>query len=77
MTDLSKPDDAQRAPSGLRFAIKKALRGLLDWFAIQPLAIRLTVLLVAALIPATGIYSFTLLHQHATLAEEVKAMAVD
>ena len=75
--DLSKPDDTAPAPSGLWFAVKKVLRGLLDWFAIQPLAIRLTVLLVAALIPATGIYSFTLLHQQATLAEEVKAMVVD
>ncbi len=53
------------------------MRWLLDWFASQRLAIRLAVLLVAVLIPATGIYSFTLLHQQATLAAEVKAMVVD
>jgi cell division protease FtsH len=64
MADLSKPGDATPAPSGF-------------WFAIQRLAIRLAVLLVAVLIPATGIYSFTLLHQQATLAAEVKAMVVD
>lgn len=76
MADLSKPGDAAPAPSGLWFAIKKVSSWLLDWFAIQPLAIRLTVLLVAALIPATGIYSFTLLHKQAALAAEVKAMVV-
>ncbi len=76
MTDLSKPGDAAAAPSGLWFAIKKVFNWLLDWFAIQPLAIRLAVLLVAALIPATGIYSFTLLNKQATLAAEVKAMVV-
>jgi len=76
MADLSKPGDAAPAPSGLWFAIKKVSSWLLDWFAIQPLTIRLTVLLVAALIPATGIYSFTLLHKQAALAAEVKAMVV-
>jgi cell division protease FtsH len=63
MADLSKPGDTAPAPRGLWFAIKKAFSWLLDWFTIQPLAIRLTVLGVAALIPATGIYSFTLLRQ--------------
>ena len=76
MADLSKPGDASPAPGGLGFAIKKAFSWLLDWFAIQTLAVRLSVLLVAALIPATGIYSFTLLHQQAALAAEVKAMVV-
>jgi len=76
MADLSKPGDAAPASSGLWSAIKKVFSWLLDWFAIQPLAIRLTVLVVAALIPATGIYSFTLLHQQTALAEEVKAMVV-
>ena len=74
MTDLSEPGDAAPAPSGLWFAIKKLFSWLLDWFAIQRLAIKLAVLLVAALIPATGLYSFTLLRQQASLAAEVKAM---
>ena len=76
MADLSKPGDAAPTPSGPWLAIKKVVNWLLDWFAIQPLAIRLTVLVVAVLIPASGIYSFTLLRQQATLAEEVKAMVV-
>jgi cell division protease FtsH len=76
MADPSKPGDAAPIPSGLWFAIKKVFRWLLDWFAIQRLAIRLTVLAVAVLIPATGVYSFVLLHQQASLAAEVKAMVV-
>ena len=77
MAELSKPGDAAPAPSGVWVAIKKVVSWLLDWFAIQPLAIRLTVLVVAVLIPASGIYSFTLLRQQATLAEEVKIGAED
>ncbi|MBC7917690.1 MAG: AAA family ATPase [Rhodoferax sp.] len=76
MADLSKPGETAPTSSSLWLAIKKVMRWLLDWFAIQPLAIRLAVLVVAALIPATGIYSFMLLHQQAALATEVKAMVV-
>ena len=76
MADLSEPGDAPPAPSGLWFAIKKVFSRLLDWFAIQPLVIRLIVLVVAALIPATGVYSILLMQKQAALAEQVKAMAV-
>ena len=76
MADLSKPGDAAPAPSGLWSAIKKVFSRLLDWFAIQPLAVRLTLLALAALIPATALYSFTLRHKQAALAAEVKAMVV-
>jgi len=76
MADLSEPGDAPPAPSGLWFAIKKVFSRLLDWFAIQPLVIRLIVLVVAALIPATGVYSIMLMQKQAALAEQVKAMAV-
>ena len=76
MANLSKPGDAAPAPSGLWVAIKKVFNWLLDWFAIQSQAIRLTVLFVAVLIPATAIYSFTLLYKQAALATEVKAMVV-
>lgn len=68
--------DAAPAPGGLWFACKKVFSWVLAWFAIQPLAVRLTVLVAAALIPATGIYSFTLLHRQAALAAEIKAMEV-
>jgi cell division protease FtsH len=76
MADLSKPGEAAPAPSGFLFAIKKIFSRFLDWFAIQSLPIRLTVLVVAALIPTTGIYSFTLLREQAALAAEVNAMVV-
>jgi len=76
MADLSEPGDAPPAPSGLWFAIKKVFSRLLDWFAIQPLVIRLIVLVVAALIPATGVYSIMLMQKQVALAEQVKAMAV-
>jgi len=76
MADLSEPGDDPPAPSGLWFAIKKVFSRLLDWFAIQPLDIRLIVLVVAALIPATGVYSILLMQKQAALAEQVKAMAV-
>ena len=76
MADLSEPGDDPPAPSGLWFAIKKVFSRLLDWFAIQPLDIRLIVLVVAALIPATGVYSIMLMQKQVALAEQVKAMAV-
>jgi cell division protease FtsH len=75
MSDLSKPGDAPPAPAGLWFAIKKTASRLQDWFVIQSLAVRLTVLVMAVLIPATGIYSVTLLRKQAALAEQVETMA--
>lgn len=76
MAELSEPGDAPPAPSGLWFAIKKVFGRLLDWFAIQPLAIKLIVLVVAALIPATGVYSIMLMQKQVALVEQVKAMTV-
>lgn len=75
MSDLSKPADAPPASAGLWFAIKKTASRLQDWFVIQSLAVRLTVLAMAVLIPATGVYSVTLLREQAALAEQVKTMA--
>ncbi|WAK00991.1 AAA family ATPase [Methylobacter sp. YRD-M1] len=74
MSDLSKSSDAAPATTRLRLAIKKAAGRLQDWFVIQSAAIKLTVLAVALLIPATGIYSFTLIKKQAAAAEQVKAM---
>src|SRR5438105_15809059 len=54
MADLPKPGNAAAASSGFWFAVKKVASRLLDWFTIQPLAVRLTVLAVAVLIPVTG-----------------------
>jgi cell division protease FtsH len=76
MADLSKPGNAKSDSTGLWLAIKKSIRWLLDWFVIQPRIIRLTVLVVTALIPTSAIYSLTLLHKQAALAAEVKTMAI-
>ena len=76
MSDLSNP--AKPGPVLLRLwlEIKKAFSRLRDWFVIQSLVVRLTVLVVAVLIPASGIYSFRLIQKQAVLAAQVKTMAV-
>ena len=76
MSDLSKPNDAAPVATGPWLAIKKATSRLQDWFVIQSLAVKLTVLAMAVLIPASGLYSFTLLRKQAAVAEQVKTMAV-
>jgi len=76
MSDLSKPSDHAPASTGLWVAIRKAANRLQDWFVIQSPAVRLTVLAIAILIPATAIYSFTLIQKQAAVAEQVKTMAV-
>ena len=76
MSDLSKPSDHAPASTGLWLAIRKAANRLQDWFVIQSPAVRLTVLAIAILIPATAIYSFTLIQKQAAVAEQVKTMAV-
>ncbi|WP_296444302.1 AAA family ATPase [Rhodoferax sp. UBA5149] len=74
MSDLSKPNDAASALTGLWLAIKKAASRLQDWFVIQPVAVKLTVLVMAVLIPATAIYSFMLIQKQAAVAAQVKTM---
>jgi cell division protease FtsH len=74
MSDLLKPRDAASAATRLRLAIKKAAGRLQDWFVIQPTTVKLAVLAVALMIPATGIYSYTLIQKQAAVAEQVKAM---
>ncbi len=76
MSDLLKPSDAAPASPGQWLAIKKLVSRLQDWFVIQPVAVKLTVLAMVVLIPATGVYSFTLIQNQAAVAEQVKTMAV-
>jgi cell division protease FtsH len=76
MADVSNPSDPAPASAGWWPALKKATSRIQDWFVIQPLAIQLTVLALSVLIPASGVYSYMLLHRQAALAEQVKAMAV-
>lgn len=73
MSDLSKSRDGGRA-ARLWFAVKKSAGRLQDWFAAQPVALKLGVLALAVLIPLTAAYSLALLRKEAVLAEEVKAM---
>lgn len=76
MSDLSKPSDAAPDSTGPWLVIKKATGRLLDWFVIQPLIVKMSVLVLAILIPATAIYSFTLIQKQAAVAEQVKTMTV-
>ena len=74
MSDLSKPREAPPTLTRLRLGIKKYASRLQDWFVIQPRAIQITVVLMLALIPASGIYSFTLMQKQAAVAEQVQTM---
>ena len=76
MSDLSKPSDEPPASTGLWLSIKKTASRLQDWLVVQSAGVKLTVLVMAVLIPATAIYSFTLIQKQAAVAEQVKSMAV-
>ena len=80
MSDLSVSPTPEfgkdEQPSGsLWLSIKKAAARLSDWFVIQSAAVKLLVVAVALLIPATGVYSVSLLQKQAAVAEQVRAMA--
>ncbi len=76
MSNLSNPSDPAPTPKGLWVFVKNSANRLEDWFAIQSLAVKLTVLVTAILIPATGIYSFVLIRKQAALSEQVEAMVI-
>lgn len=76
MSDLSKPGDTAPTATGPWFAIKKAASRLPDWFAIQSVFVKLAMLAIVILIPATAIYSFTLIQKQAAVAAQVKTMTV-
>ncbi len=76
MSELSKPSDDTPASTGLWTAIKKVANRLQDWFVIQSVTVKLTVLAIAILIPVTGLYSVTRIVKQAAVAEQVKAMSV-
>ena len=76
MSDLSKSSDDASASTGPWFAIRKAAGRLQDWFVIQPVTVKLSLLSMAVLILATGIYSFTLIEKQAAVAEQVKTMSI-
>ncbi|WP_153115829.1 AAA family ATPase [Rhodocyclus tenuis] len=72
----SGPDASTPGAVGLRLALRKIAGRLQDWFVIQRLAVRLTVLLMAVLIPATALYSLVLIQKQSELAGQVEAMAI-
>jgi len=76
MSNVSNPERPSVTLRGAWVAFKKAVSRLQDWFVIQPLAIKLTVLIMAAVIPVAAVYSFTLMQKKAALTEQVKGMAV-
>jgi cell division protease FtsH len=83
MSDLSasKPqrpeftrDEPPAGAGSLWLAIKKAASRLSDWFVIQSTALKVLLIALALMIPATGIYSIVLLQRQAAVAEQVKLM---
>lgn len=74
MSDVSKSRGGTRA-ARLRLAAKKSAGRLQDWFAAQPTAARLALLALAVLMPLSAIYSATLVHRQAVLADEIRSMS--
>ncbi|MBL0422067.1 AAA family ATPase [Ramlibacter sp. AW1] len=81
MSDLSasntqSPEFTKDEPpaGSLWLAIKKIATRLSDWFVIQTAAVKVLVVALALMIPATGLYSFVLLQKQAVLAEQVRLM---
>lgn len=68
-------NDEQPSDSSLWLSIKKAAARLSDWFVIQSNAVKVLVIAIALLIPATGIYSLVLVQRQAAVAEQVRSMA--
>jgi len=84
MSDLSPssqptPEASDAAPEQRRpwLGIRKAAARLQDWFVIQSATVKVLVVALALLIPASGIYSLVLLQKQAAVAEEVKSMTAD
>jgi cell division protease FtsH len=72
----SESRDPAETPSSLWITLKKAASRLQDWFAIQSVGVKLMVVAIAILIPATGVYSWSVLQRQEQVAEQVRAMAV-
>jgi cell division protease FtsH len=82
MSDLSaspqtttEAGPAEDAPPSLWLLARKFVARMQDWFIIQSLAIRVLVIAIAVLIPASGVYSFALMQKQAVVAQEVRSMA--
>jgi cell division protease FtsH len=65
---------AAASPPSLWPAVKKAAARLQDWFVIQAIGVKVMVIIVALMIPATAIYSISLRQKQAAVAEQLKTM---
>lgn len=78
MSDLSSRTECskdEQPAEGWWLALKKAASRLSDWFVVQGPAVRLLVIALAVLIPASGSYSLVMWRKQAQVAEEVRQMA--
>ncbi len=69
------PGEAADPPSRLFDLIKLWASRLRDWLAVQTLGMRLALVVVALMIPATALYSWSTLQRQEKMASEVEAMA--
>lgn len=74
MKDLPHLGNGAPAGNSLWLSIKKAFARIQDWFAVQSTGVKLAIVIVAALIAASGLYSAVLLQQQVQLEREVEAM---
>jgi cell division protease FtsH len=77
MSNPPKPGGTARSETGLWFAAKRAAGRLLAWFEIQSPVLTFIMLTLVVVIPAAGIFSFSLIHKRAALAAQVETMVID
>lgn len=78
MADLSSRTESSKdehPAEGWWLALKKAVSRLSDWFVVQGLAVRVLVIALVVLIPASGVYSLVMWRKQALVAQEVRQMA--
>ena len=78
MSDLSsRPESSkdEQPTGGWWPALKKTVSRLSDWFVVQGPAVRLLVIALVVLIPASGTYSLLMWRKQALVAQEVRQMA--
>ena len=64
-TQPAELSEDEQPSGGLWSAVKKIVARLQDWFVIQATSLKLVLLAVLLLIPATGIYSLVVMQKQA------------
>ncbi|GLH67518.1 AAA family ATPase [Geothrix edaphica] len=77
MSHPPKPRGTGQGATDLWSAVKKTAGRLMAWLDIQPPAVLFTLLAAVVLIPAAGVYSFSLIQKRTAPAGPVEALAVD